>query len=116
MDIYHVWFSLKDGVRDLEFVDAARGYFEHLKSQGHLSAYRITRCKLGLSHSNLPEWQVSLEFDGLAELDLAFRHVSGRRAPAESFHHAVNSWVKDVKFALYRDFPDRWRTLGEEKF
>ena len=116
MDIYHIWFNLKDGVRDLDFVESARSYLEHLKSGEQLAAYRITRCKLGLTHSNLPEWHISLEFEGLAQLDRAFQHVSGRRDPVESFHHAVNSKVKDVRFALYRDFPDDWRHRGEERF
>ena len=116
MDIYHVWFNLKDGVRDIDFVDAARDYFEHLKSGERLAAYRITRCKLGFTHSDLPEWHISLEFNGLAQLDQAFQHVSGRRDPVESFHHAVNSKVTDVKFALYRDFPDTWRDRGAERF
>ncbi|HEY5622229.1 MAG TPA: DUF6614 family protein [Gammaproteobacteria bacterium] len=31
-------------------------------------------------------------------------------------HHAVNSKVKNVKFALYRDFPDPGRKSGEERF
>lgn len=116
MDIYHVWFNLKEGVRDLDFVGAACRYFEHLKSEERLAAYRITRCKLGLTHSDLPEWHVTLEFDGLAQLDRAFEQVSTRRDPVESFHHSVNSKVKDVRFALYRDFPDRWRSRGEERF
>jgi len=34
----------------------------------------------------------------------------------ESFHHAVNSRVEEVACALYRDFPDRTRRRGEEKF
>jgi len=42
--------------------------------------------------------------------------VASRADPAESFHHAVNSKVRDIFFALYRDFPDPGRVRGEEKF
>ena len=57
-----------------------------------------------------------LEFDGLAQLDEAFATVASRSDPVESFHHSVNSLVSSIKFALYRDFPDSVRKLGEEKF
>ena len=116
MDIYHVWFNLKEGVKDVEFSDSARAYFEHLKDQGRLAAYRITRRKLGLGHPSLPEWHITLEFDGLAQLDTAFEHVSTRKGPVEGFHQAVNSKVTDLFFALYRDFPDPWRERGQERF
>jgi hypothetical protein len=116
MDIYHIWCSLKDDVGDLEFTAAVRGYFEHLKSGGLAVSYRITRRKLGLGPAHLPEWHITLDFDSLTQLDNAFRHVSSRADPVESFHHAVNSKVKDVFFALYRDFPDPQRVTGQEKF
>jgi hypothetical protein len=57
-----------------------------------------------------------MEFENLAQLDTAFKRVAERTNPVESFHHAVNSKVKDVKFALYRDFPDPERKSGEERF
>jgi hypothetical protein len=49
-------------------------------------------------------------------LDAAFARVSTRADPVESFHHAVNSKVQDIFFALYRDFPDPQRVRGQEKF
>jgi len=42
--------------------------------------------------------------------------VASRADPTESFHHAVNSLVRDPIFALYRDFPDSVRQRGQEKF
>jgi len=116
MDIYHIWFNLKPGERDLDFVESARAYLDHLKEAGHLAAYRITRCKLGLAPPQLREWHITLEFENLTQLDQAFGQVSTRADPAESFHHAVNSKVQDVFFALYRDFPDPHRVTGQEKF
>lgn len=116
MDIYHIWCNLREGVRDTEFSDAVTAYFEHLRSESRLSGYRITRRKLGLGPEHLPEFHIMLEFDGLAQLDLAFGSVSARSGTVESFHHGVNSRVRDVSFALSRDFPDRHRTRGDEKF
>jgi hypothetical protein len=57
-----------------------------------------------------------LDFTDLAQLDTAFQQVSSRADPIESFHHAVKSKVKDLMFALYRDFPDAQRVRGQEKF
>jgi hypothetical protein len=116
MDVYHAWFNLKDGVRDLDFAASARAYLDHLKEGGMLAGYRITRCKLGLAPPHLREWHVTLDFEDLAQMDQAFGRVSARTDPVESFHHAVNSQVRDAFFALYRDFPDAGRVSGQEKF
>ena len=116
MDHYHIWCGLKDGVRDTDFADAAHAYFAHLKTKKLISGYRITRRKLGLGPAQLPEWHLVVETDGLAQLDEAFSHVSSRADPVEGFHHAVNSLVDDVFFALYRDFPDKSRERGQERF
>ncbi len=116
MDIYHVWCNLKEGVADLEFTDAAQSYLDHLKAQGTLHGYRITRRKLGLGPSHLPEFHLTLEFESLAQMDAAFGLAAARADPVEDFHHRVNSKVRDVMFALYRDFPDPGRARGQEKF
>ncbi len=116
MNIYHAWCNLKDGVRDTEFSDRAEAYFGHLKDQGLIAGYRITRRKLGLGPKDLPEFHLMVEFEDLAQLDRVFGHVATRAEPVESFHHAVNSLVEDAIFALYRDFPDPVRQRGQEKF
>jgi hypothetical protein len=116
MDIYHIWCRLKPDVGDLEFALAARSYLEHLKIAGNIAGYRVTRRKLGLGPPQLPEWHITLDFKNLAQMDNAFVQVSSRADPAESFHHAVNSKVEEIFFALYRDFPDAHRVTGQEKF
>jgi hypothetical protein len=116
MDIYHIWCTLKPDVGDLEFATAVRTYFDHLKSAGVVAGFRITRRKLGLGPPQLPEWHITLDFDNLSQFDNVFRQVSSRTDPVESFHHAVNSKVQNVFFALYRDFPDPHRVTGQEKF
>jgi len=116
MDVYYAWFNLKEDVPDLQFAEAARAYLERLKEEGQLVAYRITRCKLGLAPPNLREWHITLDFLGLNQLDQAFLAVSERADPIESFHQAVNSKVRDIFFALYRDFPTRIASRGRRSF
>lgn len=116
MDIYHIWCNLKDGVGDCDFVEKAQSYLDHLRDQGLIEGYRITRRKLGLSPPHLAEFHVMLEVRDLAQLEQAFGRVAARTDPIEAYHHGVNSLVKDVTFALYRDFPDAGRQRGEERF
>jgi hypothetical protein len=116
MDVYHIWFNLKSGVRDLEFAEDARAYLRHLKEAAHIASYRITRRNLGLGPPQLPEWHIIIDFENMAQMDEAFGRVSSRTDPTEGFHHAVNSKVQDIFFALYRDFPDANRVSGQEKF
>lgn len=116
MNIYHIWCNLKSGVKDTDFSDAVHTYLDNLKQSGELAEFRITRRKLGLSPVHLAEFHIMLEFETLNQLDNAFNRVSSRSDPVESFHHAVNSKVQDVSFALYRDFPDTNRVRGSEKF
>ncbi len=116
MNIYHGWCDLKPGVSDLEFAEKAAAYFEHLKAEGLLVAYRITRRKLGLGPDDLGEFHLMMEFEDLGQLDKAFGVVSSRADPVEAFHHGVNSLVRNARFALYRDFPDTNRQRGEERF
>lgn len=116
MDVYHIWCNLKPGVRDLEFVSGVRAYLNHLRETQKIHAYRITRAKLGLVPPQLREFHITIEFDDLVQLQSAFDSVAARTDPIESLHHAVNSRVQDVFFALYRDFPDQGRVTGQEKF
>ena len=116
MDVYHIWFNLKDGVHDIDFAASARAYLDHLKGEGAVVGYRITRRKLGLGPPQLPLWHITLDFQNMAQLDDAFGRVTTRADPVESFHHAVNSKVQDIFFALYREFPDPGRVIGQEKF
>ena len=116
MDIYHIWFNLKDEVSDASFADAVHAYLGHLKTAGSAVNYRLTRRKLGLGHPNLPEFHITIEFQDMAQMDKAFGTVSTRANPVEGLHQAVNSKVKDIFFALYRDFPDPGRQRGQEKF
>lgn len=116
MDIYHGWCDLKEGVSDMTFADAFTNYLEGLKTDGFIAGYRLTRRKLGLGGDHLGEFHFMIEVENLAQLDEAFGLVASRAGPVEGLHHAVNSLVSRIQFALYRDFPDPQRVQGEELF
>ena len=116
MDLYHIWCDLKPGVRDGAFSEAVSRYLDHLKGEKQIESWRLTRRKLGLGPAGIGEWHVIIETKNLAQLDAAFHEVASRREPVEGVHFGVNSLVQNATFALYRDFPDQHRHVGEEKF
>ena len=116
MDLYHIWCDLKPGVRDAALAESAGKYLAHLKSEGLIENWRLTRRKLGLGPPGMGEFHIIIETKDLAQLDAAFRNVASRREPVEGFHVGVNALVQNAVFALYRDFPDPGRHYGEEKF
>jgi hypothetical protein len=116
MDLYHVWCNLRSGVSDMEFCASVEQYLGSLRSEGRIESFRIARRKLGLGPDTLGEFHIVVEVRDLAQLDEAFRSVSARAQPIEGLHAAVNQSVRDLTFALYRDFPDAQRRRGEEVF
>jgi hypothetical protein len=116
MNIYHVWCDLKAGVSDVDFSERVASYLARLKSSGVIGGWRLMRRKLGLGPAELGEFHIMIEVADLAQLDAAFAAVASRTEPIESLHFAVNSLVRNARFALYRDFPDAVRHRGEEKF
>jgi hypothetical protein len=116
MDIYHIWCNLKPGTGDIAFCHKIDAYFGHLRDEGLVIGHRITRCKLGLAPKELPEFHIMLEVEDMAQLEAAFQRVASRTGVVEDLHHHVNSLVSDAMFAIYRDFPDKVRETGGEKF
>ena len=116
MDIYHVWCELKPGVRDTEFASNIDVFLGRLRTQGKIAGYRITRRKLGLGQPSLGDFHIMIETTDLAQLDAAFQHAATRTGEVEEQHFAVNSMAQNLRFALYRDFPDASRETGGEKF
>jgi len=116
LDLYHSWFDLKPGTKDLEFARAMSRYMEHLKTHGTIEGWRLSRRKLGLGPKELGDFHIVIETRDLAQLDAAFSLAASRREPTEGVHFGINSQVQNVTFALYRDFPDPVRHEGDEKF
>lgn len=115
MDIYHIWFNLKNSHQDMEFCGALEGYMGHLRSRGMIEGHRLTRRKLGFGPPALGEFHLAIEVKDLAQLDQAFLAAATRAEPIEGPHAAVYSRVTDFTAALYRDFPDPVRVKKPAK-
>lgn len=109
VNYYEIWANLAPGAHDLEFVQAVRNYLDHIKGQGKLENYSIRRRKFGFGPPDLGEFNISIAFQNLSQLDEAFFVAAARDAVVEPLHHEVYSRVRDFKSALYRDFPDEVR-------
>jgi len=114
VDLYHIWCDLERGVSDLAFCEEVKRYLGALRDAGRIEAFRISRCKLGLGLQELGEFHIMIEIADLAQLDSAFRDVSARSGRIDLLHGAVQRSVRNVRFALYRDFPDVWRQSAGE--
>ena len=110
MNYYHIWCNLKESHRDLEFSDNLTRYLGHLKSEGLIAGFRLTRRKLGFGPDSLGEFHIVIDCHDLAQLEQAFGVVAVRSGETESFHRPVYEAVCDFKSALYRDFPDPQRS------
>ena len=109
MDHYLIWFNLRDGHRDLEFVRAVREYLGRLERDGLIAGWELTRRKLGFGPAELGEFMLDIRTKDLPQLEAAFGRVAAREGELERAHAAVYSSVKDFRSALYRDFPDPQR-------
>jgi Family of unknown function (DUF6614) len=109
MNYYDIWCNLKDSRSDMAFAQNLSTFLEHLKAQGLLEAWTLTRRKLGFGPPELGEFHVRIACKDLAQLDAAFGVAARRAGEIELLHAKVFSMVTDFRSGLYRDFPDTER-------
>jgi hypothetical protein len=109
MDYYQIWVDLKDSHRDLEFVENVNKYLGHLKEQGLLESFLLTRRKLGFGPKEIGEFNIMIGVKDMAQLEAQFQYVASRAGPVELLHRAVYGMVDTFNAALYRSFPDAVR-------
>lgn len=107
MDIYHIWADKEDNISDIAWVNNMKSFLDHLKSEGKMENYRITRCKMGFRSMDIPEWHIMMEFYDMAQMENAFKRVAPLEGELESKHRSFNQFVAgNIQHALYRDWPD----------
>lgn len=107
MDIYHIWADKEDNISDIAWVNNMKSFLDHLKSEGKMENYRITRCKMGFRSMDIPEWHIMMEFHDMAQMENAFKRVAPLEGELESKHRSFNQFVAgNIQHALYRDWPD----------
>ena len=108
-DLYTIWADKEGDISDLDWVNGMKSFFEHLKSEGKMLDYRITRCKMGFrSIAAMPEWMIIMEFRDMAQMDEAFKRVAPLEGELETKHKSFNQYVSgNIQHALFRDWPDQ---------
>lgn len=106
MQHYHIWFDLRPGAKDLAFAEAMDAFLEHMKAAGTIESWRLERRTLGLCSADLGEWHVDIATTDLGQLQKAFDAITPRSGDEERLQAMVWKDVTNLKFALYRDFPD----------
>lgn len=106
MDMYNIWFDLKPEIEKAKFASSLGNFLNHMREQNTISSWRLSRCKLGLRPNELPEFHVVIETKNLEQLDRAFHLAISNQHETDQLHFDVNSKVTNLKFALYRDWPD----------
>ena len=79
---------------------------EHLKAEGLIESWRLTRRKLGFGPPALGEFHIAMEVTDMAQLERAFQGAAPREGEFENRHAAVYSAATNLTIALYRVFPD----------
>jgi hypothetical protein len=46
-DLYTIWANKQGDIKDIEWVNGMKSYFDQLIEEGKMESYRITRCKMG---------------------------------------------------------------------
>ncbi len=105
----HVVVAKEGDISDLDWVNGMKSFFDHLKSEGRMEDYRITRCKMGFrSIADMPEWMILMEFKDMAQMDSAFKRVAPLEGELEAKHKSFNQFVSGtIQHALFRDWPDQ---------
>jgi hypothetical protein len=106
MDVYQIWFELKSDADEGKFSEALALFLDHLERERMIETWRMLRCKLGLKPEAFPEFVIQIETLDLAQLDKAFKAAAAREGVTDTLHFSANQMVRNVKFALYRDWPD----------
>lgn len=109
MDRYLLWFDAADSRADLELAAAARAWIGSLRADGLIEDGVLTRRKLGFGPPELGEFCVELRVRDLAQLEAAFAAVAARSGAREELHRGLYARVRNLRTALYRDFPDPQR-------
>ena len=109
-DLYTIWADKEGDISDLDWVNGMKSFLNHLKSEGKMLDYRITRCKMGFrSIANMPEWMIIMEFQDMAQMESAFKRVAPLEGELEVKHKSFNQFVAgNIQHALFRDWPDKF--------
>ncbi|HEY3295441.1 MAG TPA: DUF6614 family protein [bacterium] len=112
MNHFHIWCNLKAGQNVLQFCESVREFLSYLHERELIEGYYITRRKFVISPPLLGEFQITVDFASIAQMNRAFALLSEGGEEVLAFHKPLSDAVRNVSTALYRDFPEARRKKG----
>ena len=106
MNYYHLWADLIETKKATEFCQAVNDYLQHLKERKLIEDFILSRRKLGFGPDGLGEFHIVIMTNDLSQLEKTFQAVAKPDEKTAGLHSNVYSRVKNLKTALYRDYPD----------
>ena len=105
---FGVWWADKKGdITDSEWVGNMKKFLQQLVDEGKMISFRVTRCKMGFRSMDIPEWHIMMEFNNMAQLEIAFQRVAPLEGELEDKHRSFNQFVGgNIQHAYYRDWSD----------
>jgi hypothetical protein len=104
MDIYHVRCDLRPANRDQHFHENAARCMDHLRAEGLIESWRLTRRQLAHEPD---DWHLLIELRELRRIEDTFQRMSTRGDDEEEgLHQAMNAQVTKARFSLTRGLPE----------
>jgi hypothetical protein len=115
MNHLQIWCSLKGGASEREFAANVRELFGYLHEREHIEGYTLTRRAFVVAPPALGEFQITIDFADLAQLNRTFALMAEVGGEVESLHQAVREIVREINIAMYRDYPEKPKSQKTEK-
>lgn len=112
MNYYDIWCNIKDTRADVQFATNVNAFIAHLRENGLIESWTLSRRKLGFGPTELGEFNIRIVCKDLVQLDRAFDAAAARSGDFETLHAKVFSMVTDFRSGLTRDFPDAVRVVN----
>jgi hypothetical protein len=106
MNHFHIWCNLKSDSDPNRFSESVREFLSYLHERELIEGYYIARRKFLLDGPPMGEFDVTVEFLDMPQVDRAFEFVAAAGDDVVGLHEPIMAMVKDVFTALYRDFPE----------
>ncbi len=106
MNTYVCHIDLKQEAKSLAFASALTAWMTHLREQGTIEEWRLSRRKLNLAAAGFRDFLLEVDVTDLAQLDQAFRLTGQHDDTVAALHRAVHDLIESADFGLYRPYPD----------
>jgi hypothetical protein len=113
MNHLQIWCSLQAGGNEREFAANVRELLGYLHERELIEGYTLTRRAFMLIPPDLGEFQITIDFADLDQMNRAFELVAS--AESQERHKDLHAMVRGINIAMYRDYPEKPKSQKTEK-